>query len=88
MAATESAEVTMAATGRYLAVSYFSGGIEDSIVPFPIYAAMLSSQLIVTIADRVPEFDVGPSCRESTVADCLAVANFARDKLIKYEQRY
>jgi hypothetical protein len=29
-------------------------------MPFPIYAAMLSSQLIVTIADRVPEFDVGP----------------------------
>jgi hypothetical protein len=50
---------------------------------FPVYAAMLSSQLIVTVADRVPEFDVGPSCRESTVPDCKTMENFARDKLIK-----
>jgi hypothetical protein len=50
---------------------------------FPVYAAMLSSQLIVTVADRVPEFDVGPSCRESTVPDCQTMENFARDKLIK-----
>jgi hypothetical protein len=52
-------------------------------MPFPVYAAMLSSQLIVTVADRVPEFDVGPSCRESTVPDCRTMENFARDKLIK-----
>jgi len=52
-------------------------------MPFPIYAAMLSSQLIVTVADRVPEFDVGPSCRESTVPDCQTMEKFARDKLIK-----
>ena len=38
-------------------------------MPFSAYAAMLSSQLIVTVAGRVPEFDVGPSCRESTVSD-------------------
>jgi hypothetical protein len=52
-------------------------------MPFPVYAAMLSSQLIVTVADRVPEFDVGPSCRESTVPDCPTMENFAHDKLIK-----
>ncbi len=50
---------------------------------FPVYAAMLSSQLIVTVADRVPEFDVGPSCRESTVPDCQTMEGFARDKLVK-----
>jgi hypothetical protein len=52
-------------------------------MPFPVYAAMLSSQLIVTVADRVPEFDVGPSCRESTVPDCQTMEGFARDKLVK-----
>ena len=52
-------------------------------MPFSVYAAMLSSQLIVTVAGRVPEFDVGPSCRESTVSDCLSMERFARDKLIK-----
>jgi hypothetical protein len=52
-------------------------------VPFSVYAAMLSSQLIVTVAGRVPEFDLGPSCRESTVSDCLSMERFARDKLIK-----
>jgi hypothetical protein len=52
-------------------------------MPFPVYAAMLSSQLIVMVVDRVPEFDVGPSCRESTVPDCQTMENFARDKLIK-----
>jgi hypothetical protein len=52
-------------------------------MPFSMYAAMLSSQLIVMVADRVPQFDVGPSCRESTVANCLTTENFARDKLIK-----
>jgi hypothetical protein len=50
---------------------------------FAMYVAMLSSQLVVTVADRAPEFDVGPSCRESTVADCETMENFARDKLIK-----
>ena len=52
-------------------------------MPFSVYAAMLSSQLIVTVSGRVPEFDVGPSCRESTVSDCLSMERFARDKLIK-----
>jgi hypothetical protein len=57
--------------------------VEDAIMPFSISAAMLSSQLIVTVADRVPQFDAGPSCRESTVPDCLSMAKFAQDKLIK-----
>jgi hypothetical protein len=52
-------------------------------MPFSIYAGMLSSQLVVMIADRVPQFDVGPSCRESTVPDCLTMENIARDKLVK-----
>jgi hypothetical protein len=52
-------------------------------MPFSVYAAMLSSQLIITVADRVPEFDVGPSCRESSVPDCLNMEKVARDKLTK-----
>ena len=52
-------------------------------MPFFVYAAMLSSQLIVAVAGGVPEFDVGPSCRDSTVSDCLSMERFARDKLIK-----
>ena len=52
-------------------------------MPFPVYAAILSSQLVVMVADRVPEFDVGPSCRESTVPDCQTMESFARDKLMK-----
>lgn len=58
-------------------------GVEDAIMPFSISAAMLSSQMIVTVADRVPQFDTGPSCRESTVPDCLSMEKFAQDKLIK-----
>ena len=52
-------------------------------MPFSVYAAMLSSQLIVTVADRLPNFDVGQSCRESSVPDCLNVEKIARDKLAK-----
>jgi len=52
-------------------------------MPLSVYAAVLSSQLIVTVADRVPELDVGPSCRESTVPDCETMEKFAHDKLIK-----
>jgi hypothetical protein len=37
--------------------------IEQATMPFSVYAAVLSSQLIVTVAGRVPEFDVGPSYR-------------------------
>jgi hypothetical protein len=53
------------------------------MMPFPIYAAVLSSQLIVTVADRMPEFDVGPTCRESTVHDCPNMEKIARDKLVE-----
>jgi hypothetical protein len=52
-------------------------------MPFPMYAALLSSQLVVPIADRVPEFDVGPSCRDATVHDCLSMEKIARDKLVE-----
>jgi hypothetical protein len=52
-------------------------------MPFSMYAAMLSPQLIVMVVDRVPQFDVGPTRRESTVPDCLTMENIARDKLIK-----
>jgi hypothetical protein len=54
---------------------------KEDAVPFPVYAAMLSSQLIVVIADRLPELDVRPSCRESTVQDCLGMEKIAREKL-------
>jgi hypothetical protein len=57
-------------------------------MPFPIYAAMLSSQLIVLVADRIPEFDVGRSCRESTVSDCLLLEKWAHEKLIESWQQY
>jgi len=56
---------------------------EDAIMPFSIYAAVLSSQLIITVADRVPEFDVGPTCRESTIPDCLSTEKIAREKLVE-----
>jgi len=59
------------------------GRTEETAMPFFVYATMLSSQLIVMVADRVPQFDVGPTCRESTVPDCTSMENIARDKLIK-----
>jgi hypothetical protein len=58
-------------------------GIGEAAVPLSVYAAMLSSQLIIAVAGRVPELDVGPSCRESTVPDCETMEKFAHDKLIK-----
>lgn len=57
-------------------------------MPFSIYAAIVSSQLIVTVADRVPEFDVGRSCRESTVPDCQNMERIARDRLVKDWQTF
>ncbi len=56
-------------------------------MPF-LYAAMLSSQLIVTVSDRVPEFDVGPSCREATVSNCLDLEKWAHEKLIETWSNY
>ncbi len=52
-------------------------------MPFSAYAAMLSSQLMVTVADHVPAFAIGPGCRESTVPDCQNMEKIARDRLIK-----
>jgi hypothetical protein len=61
-------------------------------MPFPIHAAILSTQLIVTVADRVPEFDVGPFCRAyssgDSVKDCLASEKLAHEKLIQTWPRY
>lgn len=57
--------------------------IEQATMPFSVYAAMLSSQLIVTVAGRLAEFQVGPSYRESAVSGCLGMEKFARDNLIK-----
>jgi hypothetical protein len=62
---------------------------EHAIMPFSMYASMmLSSQLIVTVADRVPNFDVGPSCRDSSVHDCLSMEKVARDKLASEWPRF
>jgi hypothetical protein len=57
--------------------------IEQATMPFSVYAAMLSSQLIVMVAGRLPGFDVGPSYRESAVSDCLGMEKFGGDNLIK-----
>lgn len=62
-------------------------------MPFGIHAAILSSQLIITVADRVPEFDVGPFChaysdRSFTNKDCLAAEKDAHQKLIAIWPQY
>jgi len=57
--------------------------VEHIIMQFSIYAMLMSSYLALTIADRVPKFDVGPSCRQSTIPDCQNMEKIARDKLIK-----
>jgi hypothetical protein len=61
-------------------------------MPFRIYAAILSTQLIVTVADRIPEFDVGPFCRAyptgASPQDCLASEKQAHEKLIEAWPRY
>lgn len=50
-------------------------------MPFGIYAAMLGSHLVVTVADRVPEFDVGRICRDSAITNCATLENWAQQKL-------
>jgi hypothetical protein len=62
-------------------------------MPFRIYAAILSSQLVVAVADRVPEFDVEPFCRaysdqSYTNKDCLAAEKLAHEKLIAAWPQY
>ena len=61
-------------------------------MPFRIYAAILSSNLIVTVADRVPEFNVGPFCRAyptgTSLQDCLTSEKQAHEKLIEAWPRY
>jgi hypothetical protein len=80
LASGQSSRETQASSPRDISLSR---DIEQATMPFSVYVAMLSSQLIVTVAGRVPEFDVGPSYRESAVSDCLGMEKFARDNLIK-----
>ena len=57
-------------------------------MPISMSAALLGPQLIIAVADRVPSFDVGPSCRESSVSDCLKQEELARGKLAEQWSRF
>lgn len=57
-------------------------------MPFFISAAILSSQLTLTVAARVPNLDVRPGCRQSTIPDCLKKEQNARKMLIEEWSRY
>jgi hypothetical protein len=48
-----------------------------------LFAILLSSQMIVPVADRVPNLNFASSCRESALskADCLKDEQIARDLL-------
>jgi hypothetical protein len=45
--------------------------------------AVLSSQLIIATASRVPTLNVRPSCRQSTIPDCLHQEQNARKTLVE-----
>ena len=60
----------------------------------PIFALPLVANLLVTVADLVPKFDVTPSCRGAAAAkvftqnvdamqNCLAIEKRAHDQLVK-----
>jgi hypothetical protein len=61
-------------------------------MPFRIYAAILSSQLTVMVADRVPEFDGGPFCRAYSIGqsfeECIASEKRAHEKLNEDWSKY
>jgi hypothetical protein len=61
-------------------------------MPFRIYAAILSSQLIVTVADRVPEFDSKPYCRTYSSGDslqsCFDSEKLAHEEIVKRWPNY
>jgi hypothetical protein len=61
-------------------------------MPLSLSAAMstatLGSHLVIAIADRVPDFDVRPSCRESSISDCLGQEQIARGKLAEEWPRF
>jgi hypothetical protein len=57
--------------------------VKENVMPLFMFAAIVSSPLIVAVADPVPRFDVRPSCRESTVPDCVSQEQIARDELVK-----
>ena len=54
-----------------------------------LFSVLLASQLLVTAADRVPTFDVGPGCRASvgilgvSVDGCFDDEKVAREQLVK-----
>jgi hypothetical protein len=66
--------------------------LAEAVMPFGIYAAILSSQLIVTVADHVPEFNSAPYCRTYDAAqplkDCLASEKQTHEKLTKVWSNY
>jgi hypothetical protein len=55
----------------------------------PLAGLLLSSQLVVAVADRVPQFDFMPSCRGATAGgfgtldSCATREKAARDQLTK-----
>ncbi len=48
-----------------------------------VSTAAVSSQLVVAVADRVPNLDVKATCRESSIRECLSMEQAARQKLIE-----
>jgi hypothetical protein len=55
---------------------------------FPLSGALLGLQLVVTIADRVPDLNVRPGCRQSNIPDCLSKEQNARKMLIEEWPRF
>jgi len=60
------------------------------MIIFPVL--LLGAQLTMTVADQVPQLDVGPSCRSAANGDigikqdmqvCLDDENSARDQVVK-----
>jgi hypothetical protein len=61
-------------------------------MPIPLLALALSTHLIAVAGDRVPAFDMGPTCKSTArtelggkadVDTCLSSENGARDELAK-----
>jgi len=60
----------------------------------PLHALLFGSQLLLTVADQVPQFDVTPTCRGATtdgmgtVDSCKKQESEARDQLAKNWGKY
>lgn len=61
-------------------------------MPLPLTALALAAQLVVAVADKVPEFDIHPTCRvgagsavvvRPNVDACLGTEAKARDQLLQ-----